>query len=281
MKQEQTGVVSKAARVQNRTLQGAGKLWCLLLGQGPWNFPQFGFLANDYQLRRAGSLLCAWPASPRAGAPRVLTPRWLRGWPLPVGCPEPLLVLLTSAFLFQPPKGSMAGPFPGRCSGPRALRCSPRSEGRPGEEMRGKKQLWDFRHVRICLSLGGRSVCFRNHEPQIPERALRGFLVQSLHFGDFRGGPAVRTLSFRGRGCGFISGWETKIPQALWRGLKKKKQQKNVILQMKRPFPSEESLDPQNQPAGRMVWTQLVWMFPWAPKSPPPLHLRSRLHPGG
>ena len=69
MKQEQTGVVAKAARVQNRTLQGAGKVWCPLLSQDPWNFPQFGFLANDYQLRGAGSLLCAWPASPRAGAP--------------------------------------------------------------------------------------------------------------------------------------------------------------------------------------------------------------------
>lgn len=120
--------------------------------------------------------------------------------------------------------------------------------------MRGKKQLWDFRHVRICLSLGGRSVCFRNREPQIPERALRGFLVQTLHFGDFRGGPAVRTPSFRGRVCGFISGWGTKIPQALQHGFKKKKKnRKKVILQMRRQFPSEESLDPQNQPAGQTV----------------------------
>lgn len=35
---------------------------------------------------------------------------------------------------------------------------------------------------------------------------------------------------------------------------KKKPHTKKLILQMRRPFPMEKSLDPQNQPAGRGVW---------------------------
>ena len=204
----------------------------------------------------------------------LASPRWLSRAP---SC---------SSDLGLPFPASPAGSFPRRCSGPRAVRCPPRSVGRPREEKQGKKQLWDFRHVLICLSLGRRSVCFWNREPQIPERALRGFLVQTLHCGDFRGGPAVRTPSFRGRGRGFISGWGMKIPQALQHSLKKKRQKKTqLILQLRRPFPVEESLDPQNQPAGRVVWKRVtvsqvldVSVGPQVPSHP---LLHSPLHPGG
>lgn len=59
MKQKQTGMAEKQPESRTECPKAAGEGLVSAPGQDPWNFPQFGFLANDYQLRGTGSLpLC-------------------------------------------------------------------------------------------------------------------------------------------------------------------------------------------------------------------------------
>ena len=51
--------------------------------------------------------------------------------------------------------------------------------------------------------------------------ALIGSLLE-YGLGEFPGGPVVRTLHFHCRGLGFDPWLGTKIPKAMWRGLKKR-----------------------------------------------------------
>ena len=145
MKQKQTGVVEKEARVQNRIPQGSrGRFGVCSLVRTFGTFRSLAFwLMITSCVGLAASSVLGQPAqrlgpleffSGQAGLPPSADSPTAEGLALPVGCPEPLLVLPTLGFLFQPPRGSTASSFPGRCSGLRALRCPPRSEGHPGEE---------------------------------------------------------------------------------------------------------------------------------------------------
>ena len=49
------------------------------------------------------------------------------------------------------------------------------------------------------------------------------FSLLEYGLGEFPGGPVVRILHFHCRGLGFDPCWGTKIPKAMWRGLKKRK----------------------------------------------------------
>ena len=49
-------------------------------------------------------------------------------------------------------------------------------------------------------------------------------------FGEFAGGPVVRTLCFTAKGVGSVPGWGTKIPQAMKHGQKKKKREREKYM---------------------------------------------------
>lgn len=49
--------------------------------------------------------------------------------------------------------------------------------------------------------------------------------LKRVSFRDFRGDPVVRTVHFTAGSSGSIPGWETKIPRAAWRGLKKNREE--------------------------------------------------------
>ena len=44
--------------------------------------------------------------------------------------------------------------------------------------------------------------------------------LKKVVFGDFPGGPVVKTLSLQSQGTGSIPGQRTKIPHAMWHGQK-------------------------------------------------------------
>ena len=48
-------------------------------------------------------------------------------------------------------------------------------------------------------------------------------------FGEFAGGPVVRTLCFTAKGVGSVPGWGTKIPQAMKHGQKKKREREKYM----------------------------------------------------
>ena len=56
------------------------------------------------------------------------------------------------------------------------------------------------------------------------------FLYFKIHFREFPGGPVAGTPRFHCCGLGSIPGQGTKIPQATWRGQKKKGEEETFIL---------------------------------------------------
>ena len=68
----------------------------------------------------------------------------------------------------------------------------------------------------------------QNVKPQVRVCAA-GVSQNRLKIWDFPGGPVFRTPRFHCPGPGSIRGWGTKIPQAVWRGQKKKKEAQNRL----------------------------------------------------
>ena len=71
----------------------------------------------------------------------------------------------------------------------------------------------------------------------------------------------VQQLGLRGSEAGGVDSslvGERRSHKPCSMAKKKKKNTKKLILQMRRPFPTEKSLDPQNQPAGQGVWKRVT-----------------------
>lgn len=214
----------------------------------------------------------------------MLTPLWLRGWPLPVGCPEPLLVLPTLGFLFQPRRPA---PFPGDALGCMHCDAHPDLWGVPEKRSKERNSCGTSGTFGSALAWEGDQSASGTVSLRSPKGLSEASWSKLFIVGT---SVVVQRLGLRASEAGawvhlWLGNEDPTSPAAWLKKTPKNQRQKKLSLQLRRTFPVEESLDPQNQSAGRVVWKRVtvsqvldVSMGPQVPSHP---LLHSPLQLGG